>query len=184
MLVIGASSGTGSLAVQLGRAMGAGRVIATASSPERRERALGLGAHAAIDPDPDGLEERIREANGGRGVDVVLEMSGGEVFDACFAASAPFGRVVTYGISGGEGNRVHTRKLMARSISLVGFWLFDALDRPEMVAPALEDLYARASRGELRAVVGGHLPARGGRPRAEDIAARRTTGKVLLDPTS
>src|SRR5690242_359770 len=83
VLVVGASSGTGSLAVQLGKGMGAGRVIATASSPERRERALELGADAAIDPDPEGLEERIREANGGRGVDVVLEMSGGAVFDAC-----------------------------------------------------------------------------------------------------
>src|SRR6476620_10180442 len=158
VLVVGASTGTGSLAVQLGRGMGAGRVIATASSPERRERALGLGADAAIDPDPEGLEERIREANGGRGVDVVLEMSGGEVFDACLAALGPFGRLVTYGISGGEGNRVHTRKLMARSISLVGFWLFDALERPELVRPALDDLYARAARGELRPVVGATYP--------------------------
>jgi NADPH2:quinone reductase len=184
VLVVGASSGTGSLAVQLGRGMGAGRVIATASSPERRERALELGAHAAIDPDPEGLEERIRAANAGRGVDVVLEMSGGAVFDACLAALAPFGRLVTYGISGGEGNRVHTRKLMARSISLVGFWLFDALDRPELVRPALDDLYARASRGELRAVVGATYPLAEAARAQEDIAARRTTGKVLLDPTS
>ncbi len=184
VLVVGASSGTGSLAVQLGRALGAGRVIATASSPERRERALELGAHAAIDPDPEGLEERIRAANAGRGVDVVLEMSGGAVFDACLGALAPFGRLVTYGISGGEGNRVHTRKLMARSISLVGFWLFDALDRPELVRPALDDLYARASRGELRAVVGATYPLAEAARAQEDIAARRTAGKVLLDPTS
>ena len=111
-------------------------------------------------------------------------MSGGAVFDACLAALAPFGRLVTYGISGGEGNRVHTRKLMARSVSLVGFWLFDALDRPEMVAPALADLYARAARGELRAVVGATYPLADAARAQEDIAARRTTGKVLLDPTS
>jgi NADPH2:quinone reductase len=91
---------------------------------------------------------------------------------------------VTYGIAGGEGNRVHTRRLMARSISLVGFWLFDALDRPAMVAPALEDLYARASRGELRAVVGATYPLAEAARAQQDIAARRTTGKVLLDPTS
>lgn len=184
VVVVGASSGTGSLAVQLGRGMGAGRVIATASSPERRERAVELGADAAIDPEPEGLAERIRAANDGRGVDVVLEMSGGAVFDACFEALAPFGRMVTYGISGGEGNRVHTRKLMARSISLVGFWLFDALERPEMVRPALDDLYARAARGDLRAVVGATYPLAQAARAQQDIAARRTTGKVLLDPTA
>ncbi|MGZ4270635.1 MAG: quinone oxidoreductase family protein [Solirubrobacteraceae bacterium] len=184
VLVISGTGGVGSLATQLGHPMGAGRVIATASTSERRELALELGADAAIDGDPDGLEQRILDANGGRPVDVVFEMSGGAVFDACLAATAPFGRLVTYGISGGEGNRVHTRKLMARSISLVGFWLFDALERPEMVRPALEDLYARADRGELRAIVGATYPLADAARAQEDIAARRTTGKVLLDPTA
>ena len=170
--------------MQLGHAMGAGRVIATASSPESRERALELGADAAVDADPEGLDERLLEANGGRGVDVVLEMSGGEVFDASLAAMAPFGRVVTYGIAGGKGNRVHTRKLMARSISLVGFWLFDALDRPEMVAgPSRTSSRARRAGNCGRSSA---PPTRSPRPPAaqEDIAARRTTGKLLLDPTS
>jgi NADPH2:quinone reductase len=184
VLVGSATGGTGSLATQLARGMGAGRVIATASTPERRALALELGAHVALDPDPEGLEERIRAANGGAGVDVVLESSGGAVFDACLAAAAPFGRVVAYGISGGEGNRVHTRRLMARSISLIGFWLFDALERPELVAPALDDLYARAGRGELRAVVGATYPLADAARAQEDMAARRTTGKVLLDPTA
>lgn len=184
VLVISGAGGVGSLATQLGHGMGAGRVIATASTPERRALALELGADATIDSAADGLEQRIRAANGGEPVDVVFEMSGGAVFDACLAATAPFGRLVTYGISGGEGNRVHTRRLMARSISLVGFWLFDALERPEMVGPALDDLYARASRGEIRAVVGATYPLADAARAQEDIAARRTTGKVLLDPTA
>ena len=184
VLVISGAGGVGSLATQLGHGMGAGRVIATASTAERRDLALRLGADAAIDSGADGLEQRIREANEGRPVDVVFEMSGGAVFDACLAATAPFGRLVTYGISGGEGNRVHTRKLMARPISLVGFWLFDALERPEMVGPALDDLYARAARGELRAVVGATYPLAEAARAQEDLAARRTTGKVLLDPTA
>ncbi len=184
VLVISGAGGVGSLATQLGHGMGAGRVIATASSAEKRALALELGADAAISGDPEGLEERIVEANGGRQVDVVFEMAGGAVFDACLAATAPFGRLVTYGIAGGEGNRVHTRTLMARSISLVGFWLFDALERPGMVAPALDDLYARASRGDLRAVVGATYPLAEAARAQQDIADRRTTGKVLLDPTA
>src|SRR3712207_2703523 len=93
VVVVGASGGTGSLCVQLARAFGAGRVIATASSDDKRELALELGADAAIDGDPEGLTERVLEANGGEPVDVVLEMAGGAVFDATLAALAPFGRL-------------------------------------------------------------------------------------------
>lgn len=182
VVVISGAGGVGSLATQLGHAMGAGRVIATASSPAKRDLAVELGADVAIDGDPEGLEARLLEANGGERVDVVLEMAGGAVFDACFAALAPFGRLVTYGIAGGEGNRLHTRKLMAKSASLVGFWLFDLLARPELLADPLADLFARAGKGELRAVVGGTYPLSEAARAQEDIAARRTTGKVVLDP--
>src|SRR3954463_1775762 len=94
VVVHSAAGGVGSLAVQLGRAMGAGRVIATASSESKRELALELGADAAIDGAADGLTERLVEANGGAPVDVVFEMAGGAVFDASLAALAPFGRLV------------------------------------------------------------------------------------------
>src|SRR5918992_2585717 len=70
VVVHAAAGGVGSLAVQLGRAFGAGRVIATASSEPKRELALELGAHAAIDSSPDGMAERIIEANRGERVDV------------------------------------------------------------------------------------------------------------------
>ena len=83
VVVHAAAGGVGSLAVQLGRALGAGRVIAVASSEDKRALALELGADVAIDSDPaEGLTERLLEANGGAEVDVVFEMAGGEVFDA------------------------------------------------------------------------------------------------------
>ena len=111
-------------------------------------------------------------------------MAGGAVFDACLAALAPFGRLVTYGIASGEGNEVHTRKLMRRSRAVVGFWLMHCLGRPAMVDEALADLFARAARGELRAVVGATYPLVRGRARRRSTCAeRRTTGKVLLDPS-
>ena len=80
VVVHAAAGGVGSLAVQLGKPMGAGRVIATASTEEKRQLALELGADVAIDADPDGMKERLEEANGGAKVDVVFEMAGGEVF--------------------------------------------------------------------------------------------------------
>jgi NADPH:quinone reductase len=183
VVIIAAAGGVGSLAVQLGKPLGAGRVIAVASSESKRELALELGADAALDADPERLKERLIEANLGRQVDVVFEMAGGAVFDACLAALAPFGRLVTYGIASGEGNEVHTRKLLGRSRAIVGFWLAHCLGRPAMVDEALADLYARAARGELRAVVSATYPLSDARQAQIDLAERRTTGKVLLDPS-
>jgi NADPH:quinone reductase len=182
VVVVSGAGGVGSLAVQLGRSLGAGRVIATASTQAKRDLCLELGADATVDGDPEGLRERLVEANGARAVDVVFEMAGGAVFDACLAALAPFGRLVTYGIASGKGNEVHTRKLMGRSRAVVGFWLMHCIGRPQMVDEALSDLYVRAARGELRAVVGGIYPLAEAARAQTDLAKRRTTGKVLLDP--
>jgi NADPH2:quinone reductase len=183
VVIVAAAGGVGSLAVQLGKPMGAGHVIALASTQRKRDLTLELGADVAIDSAPEGLKERLIEANDGKQVDVVFEMAGGAVFDACLAALAPFGRLVTYGIASGEGNEVHTRKLMGRSRAVVGFWLMHCIGRPGMVDDALTDLYARAARGELRAVVGATYPLADARQAQIDMAERRTTGKVLLDPT-
>jgi NADPH:quinone reductase len=184
VVVHAAAGGVGSLAVQLGAPMGAGRVIATASTDEKRALALELGADEAVDPSPDGLRDRLVEANLGRPVDVVFEMSGGRVFEESLGALAPFGRIVAYGIASGEGNEIHTRRLMGRSRSVVGFWLMHCMGRPAMVDEALADLFERGAAGTLRAVVGGTYPLAEAARAQVDLAERRTTGKVLLDPTA
>jgi NADPH2:quinone reductase len=183
VVVHGAAGGVGSLALQLGHPLGAGRVIATASSAEKRALALELGADAAIDPAPEGLTERLIEANGGQPVDVVFEMSGGEVFDASYQALAPFGRIVAYGIATNEANKVSTGSLLRHSRAVVGFYLFHCLQRPAMFADALADLFARAARGELKAIVGHTYPLAQAAQAQIDLRARRTTGKLLLDPS-
>jgi NADPH2:quinone reductase len=182
VVVHAAAGGVGSLAVQMGHPLGAGRVIATASTEDKRALALELGADAAVDGSPEGLAERLQEANLGRKVDVVFEMAGGEVFEQSLAALAPFGRIVAYGIAGGQPNQVDTGTLMRRTQSVVGFWLMRCLGQPAMVDEALSDLFARAARGELRAVVGETYPLSEAARAQEDLAARRTTGKLLLDP--
>ncbi len=184
VVVHAAAGGVGSLAVQLGRPLGARRVIATASSLQKRELALRLGADAAIDPAPEGLTERLLEANGGRGVDVVFEMAGGEVFDASYRALAPFGRLVVCGIASQQPNRVSSGSLLRHSRAVVGFYIFHCLERPGMFERALADLFARVARGELEVVVG-HTYLLEQAPQAHiDLRERRTTGKLLLDPTA
>ena len=184
VVVHSAAGGVGSLAVQLGRPMGAGRVIATASTPGKRALALELGADAAVDGAADGLTERLVEANLGEPVDVVFEMAGGEVFEQSLLALAPFGRLVAYGIASQEANSVSTGALMRSSRAVVGFWLMHCLGNPAMVDEALSDLFARVDRGELRAVTGPCYPLAQAAQAQIDLAERRTTGKVTLDPAA
>jgi NADPH:quinone reductase len=184
VVVHGAAGGVGSLAVQLGHPLGAGRVIATASTEEKRALTLELGADAAVDPAAEGLTERLIEANGGQPVDVVFEMSGGEVFEASYKALAPFGRIVAYGIATNQPKEVPTGSLLRHSRAVVGFYLFHCLGVPGMFARALDDLFARAGRGELRAIVGRTYPLQEAAQAQIDLRARRTTGKLLLDPAA
>jgi len=184
VVVHSAAGGVGSLAVQLGKRMSAGRVIATASTADKRDLALELGADAAVDGAPLGLTERLVEANLGERVDVVFEMAGGAVFDASLEALAPFGRLVTYGIASGENNTIRSGSLMRHSRSVVGFWFAHCLRRPAMIDDALADLFARVGRGELRVVTGPAYPLEQAAQAQADLAARRTTGKVTLDPTA
>jgi NADPH2:quinone reductase len=182
VVVHSAAGGVGSIAVQLARPLGAGRVIATASSEDRRALALELGADVAIEATAEGLTERLLEANGASGLDVVFDMSGGAVFDASYAALAPFGRIVVCGISTSEPNELRTGSLLRHSRAVVGFYLFHCLERPAMFEGALAELFGRVAAGELRAIVGRTYPLEEAAQAQIDLRARRTSGKLLLDP--
>ena len=184
VVVVSGAGGVGHLALQLAKPFGAGTVIATASSEDKRARCLELGADAALDPAEDDLTAALTEANGGRPVDVVLEMAGGSTFDACMEALAPFGRIVAYGIAGREQNTVETGRLMRKSRAVVGFWLMHLLGRRELMERPLADLFERVERGELVPEVGRAYAMSDVRQAHEDLQGRRTTGKLLLDPTA
>jgi NADPH:quinone reductase len=182
VVVHAGAGGVGTLAIQLARRWAAGTIIATASSEKKRALAVELGADAAIDGSPDGLKDRIQEAAGGK-VDIVLEMVGGRTFDASLAALAPFGRLVAYGMASREQpTPVEPGALMARSRAVIGFWLAHCIGRPEMLRGAVSELLDLVAAGELRAIVGGTYPLSEARRSHEDIRARRTTGKLVLDP--
>src|SRR3954468_9872901 len=183
-VVHSAAGGVGSLAVQLAKPLGAGRVIATASSEEKRKLVLGHGADAAGDTNAHDLTAALLEANGDEQVDVVLEMAGGSVFDQSLEALAPFGRLVTYGIASREQNELQSGRLMRKSRGVIGFWLMHCLGRRDMMEEPLADLFERAARGELRPVTGTTYPLSDVRRAHEDLQGRRTHGKVLLDPAA
>jgi NADPH2:quinone reductase len=188
VVVHAAAGGVGTLAVQLARTWGAGRVIATASTSDKRELALSLGAHAAVDVstlDAEQVTAALVEANEGHRVDIVLEMTGGAVFDGSLAALAPFGRLVTYGLASRTApSPIAAAPLIATSRAVIGFWLVHALRRPGGLGPAMDELLSLASSGGLRAIDGGHYPLADARRAHEDIRSRRTAGKLVLDVRS
>jgi NADPH:quinone reductase len=184
VVVHAAAGGVGSLAVQLARRWGAGRVIATASGEDKRKTALDLGADAALDSSADRLSERLAEANDGHGVDIVLEMAGGAVFDASLAALGRFGRLVTYGMASRTPPApVEPGRLMTGSKSVVGFWLIDCLNRPGMLHEPLAELFDLTGAGALRPLLGGEYPLSQAAQAHRDLRARTTVGKLVLDPT-
>jgi NADPH2:quinone reductase len=183
VVVHAAAGGVGSLAVQLAKTMGAGRIIATASSQEKRDLALKLGADVAIDPAVEDLTAAIIEANGGKRVDVVLEMTGGRVTDQSLVALAPFGRLAFYGMASREQPKeVSPTALMQHSSTVSGFWLAHAFSTPELLRQAFAELAEEVAAGRLRVVGGGDYAMSDVRSAHEDLLARRSTGKLVIDP--
>jgi NADPH:quinone reductase len=182
IVVEAAAGGTGSLSVQVAKRAGA-RVIGLASSEEKRELVRGLGADACVDSRAEDLGAAIREANEGKRVDAVLHMSGGSAFDAEMDVLAPLGRMVVFGIASREQREVSTAALLRGSKSVIGFWLAHLLGRPDLLVPMIGELLAAIAKGELQVTIGEVYPLSEARRAHEDLIARRTSGKLLLDPS-
>jgi len=122
VLVLAAGSGVGQAAIQVARLHGA-RVIATAGTAAKRERALGLGAESAIDHYGPSLVDEVRSVTAGRGVDVAIEHVGEATWDRSVRALARGGRLVTCGATTGPNGHIDLRDLFARQISLLGSYM-------------------------------------------------------------
>jgi NADPH2:quinone reductase len=183
IVVEAAAGGTGTLAVQLAKRAGA-KVIGLASSEEKRELVQNLGADATVDSRAEDLGEAIRAANDGKRVDAVLHMSGGEAFDAELGILAPLGRMVVFGIASREQRQISTASLLRGSKAVIGFWLAHLLMRPDLLAPMIRDLFAAIAAKELTVTIGEVYPLSEAARAHEDLIARRTSGKLLLDPSS
>jgi NADPH:quinone reductase len=183
VVVEAAAGGTGSLAVQLAKRAGA-KVIALASSEEKRKLAERLGADASADSRAEDLTAAIADANGGDKVDVVLHMSG-TGFEPELKALGPLGRIVVFGNASRHPNTVKTNYLLQTSKSVIAFWLVPFIvKRRDELAGAIGELLGAVAAGELEVVIGGVYPMSEAARALEDIAQRRSTGKLLLDPSS
>lgn len=179
LLVQAAGGGVGTLALQLAKLAGAGTVIGTAGSDEKRELALSLGADHAVDYTESGWVGEVLEATGGRGVDVVLESVGGDIGRQAYEALAPLGRFVVFGSSSGgpsEAPDMWQLNLKGQTISGYGGpWL-----RPGAAQRARRELSGYLEGRRLRVVEGPSFPLAGAAEAHRAIEERRSVGKVSL----
>jgi NADPH:quinone reductase len=183
VVVHAGAGGVGTMAIQLARRWGAGRIIATASSIAKRQLTLDLGADVAVDSTTDDLTGALRAANGGRGVDVVLEMTGGSVFDQSLAALAPMGRLAVFGMaSRTPATPVVPAALMGRSTAVIGFWLMHIVQRPALLAAAVTDLMTLIADDSIEPVIGGSYPLERAADAHRALRDRSSVGKLVLDP--
>jgi NADPH2:quinone reductase len=181
--VSAAAGGVGHLAVQLAVALGAGQVIGIASTPAKRAIVASLGADVVLAQDD--LDERLREATGGRGVDLVVDAVGGDLTRRLLHGLAPFGRLVSYGWRTDDPGRgvvhVSTEELTDRSIGCAGFWMRHVVDNRPLLSGIADTLFSLAARRRLVARVDRIVPLTEVGAAHAAMAARATVGKVLVD---
>jgi NADPH:quinone reductase len=180
-LVHGGTSGIGTTAIQLAKAFGA-RVLATAGSPDKCKACLDLGADRAINYKTEDFVAVCKEATGGKGVNVTLDMVGGAYTDKNIIAAAEDGRIVQIATLGGADVKFNISRLMVKRVTLTGSTLRPRTREVKAgFARALEaKVWPLFSAGKIRVVVDSTFPL----ARAADAHRRLETsqhvGKIVL----
>jgi NADPH2:quinone reductase len=159
LLVHGGTSGIGTTAIQLAKAFGA-KVIATAGSPEKCEACLRLGADVAVNYRTEDFVASVKDATGGRGADVILDMVGGDYISRNYEAAAQDGRIVQIAFLGGGKAEVDFRRLMVKRLTHTGSTLRPrSVAEKAVIARALEEkVWPLLAQGRCRPVMDSTFP--------------------------
>ena len=183
VVVHAAAGGVGTIAIQLAKLWG-GTVIAVTSTDAKSALAKSLGADVVVDAKSPDLTEALRAANGGHGVDLVLEMVGGTTFDHSLAALGNFGKVITFGMASRTApTPIHPGSLMHGSKTVSGFWLANCFGSKEMLNDVVAELFQLVADGKLKPVIGATYPLSEAGTAHRSMLARESTGKIALDPS-
>ena len=182
VLVHAAAGGVGTLAVQMAKLLGAGKVIATAGGQQKLDLAASLGADVLIDYTDDSWPQSVREATDGAGADVILEMVGADFPEKNLQCLAVFGRMVVFGAASGERGTIVPASLMKGCHAVIGFWLVPILERPDLLVPSLQETLGWIASGDLQLTIGATYPLERAAEAHAALEGRETTGKVLLNP--
>ena len=182
VVVHAAAGGVGTIAIQLAKMWGA-KVIAVTSSDSKAQLAKSLGADLLVDANSGDLTKDLRDANGGKGVDLVLEMVGGNTFDHSLESLGAFGKIITFGMASRTApTPIHPGSLMHGSKTVSGFWLANCFGSKEMLADVIAELFQLVTDGKLKPVIGATFPLSQAADAHRSMLARESTGKIALDP--
>ncbi|NTG50998.1 zinc-binding dehydrogenase [Agrobacterium rhizogenes] len=181
VFVTAAGGGVGSLLAQLAKREGARQVIAAASTKEKRDIALSLGADLAIDYGEANWADVVRAQTGDVGVDILYDTVGGSVTKAALAALAPAGELVFAALGRFDLDKADMDQLFSRNQSLTGFALLPLLS-PDNIRSDLAELFELAANQRIRVPQGGQFSLREAWRAHEAIERRAVSGKIVLVP--
>lgn len=186
VLVLGATGAVGDAAIQLAKARSA-RVLAAVSSESRAAKVMASGADAIIDLSRPGLRDSLREQvwqqTGSQGADVVIDMLGGDIFDAALRAVAWRGRVVVVGFAAGRIPQVKVNYLMLKNIEISGVQVSDYRKRcPEMMRQCFDEILTLAAQGRVKPGEIQAYPLADFARALSDVVQRRAKGRMVLTP--
>lgn len=181
VLVHAAAGGVGSLAVQIAKALGAGRVFATVGSSTKAEFVRNLGADEVLGY--EGFAEKVLGLTQQQGADLILDSVAGEVFSRGMQCLAPFGRMVVYGHASGQAGTFETRPLHRQTKAVIGYSSGHyRRSRPELLRPTVEAVFELLKAGKIRLEIGARFKMEEA-PKAHALMEhRQSMGKILLYP--
>lgn len=182
VLIHAAAGGVGTAAVQVAKAAGA-RVLGTASTDEKLRRVKELGADVLINYKQQDFLEEVKKQTDGKGVDLVLDSVGGEVFEKSLRCLRTLGRVVSFGTSAGKEGTVQPMSLRHHAITVSGFSFGSlSVSSPEIVKRATGAVEKLLASRKVRAVVGRVIPLEQAAVAFELFVKRENIGKTVLVP--
>jgi NADPH2:quinone reductase len=180
VFIEGGSGGVGTFAVQLAKIYGARQVIAGVGGLGKCELARRLGADLAIDYTAPGWSSALLTATGGRGVDLILEMAGGAVFEEAIGTLAEFGRMVVYGAASRSAQTLRIPPLLPKNQTITGFYIMSFLKQRDLIMSTLAELAGYVREGRLALLVGGEFSLERAADAHRLLEARQTSGKLVL----
>ena len=181
VLVQAAAGALGTASIQLAKQMGM-NVVAMASTEAKLQIARGLGADVTLLQDDPERVQKVREAAGGKGVPLVLEVVGGTRFQESLDMAANLGRVIVIGNASREQADMRPVELMKRNLSVTGLWLTSLMQDQELAQGAAQELAKLLATGNVVPQVGPTYPLADSARAFRDLMGRKTTGKVIIEP--
>ncbi len=182
MLVLGAAGGVGLAAIEIGKALGA-RVIAAASTDDKLDVCKAHGADATINYSTQDLREAIKAATDGKGPDVIYDPVGGVYAEPAFRSIGWRGRYLVVGFANGEIPKLPLNLTLLKGASLVGvFWGEFARREPKANLAAMRELMGWLAEGKIKPHISGRYALAETPQALNDMAARKVTGKIVIQP--